>query len=99
MWNIDFVNEMIATKQELISDKEDFIREADFNRDLTESVKSRAVLLERLTKLEEIREEMEKCSATNTMNDYISQKSIGVYSHSSLQGLSGGMLFSLSYMW
>ena len=76
MWNIDFVNEMIATKQELIADKENFIREADFSRDLTESVKSRAVLLERLTKLEEIREEMEKCSATNTMNDYISQKAL-----------------------
>ena len=76
MWDIDFVNEMIATKQDLISDKEDFIREADFSRDLTDSVKSRAVLLERLAKLEEIRDEMEKCSATNTMNDYISQKAL-----------------------
>ena len=76
MWTIDFVKEMIATKQEQISDKEDFIREADFSRDLTEPVKSRAALIERLTKLEEIREEMEKCSATNTMNDYISQKAL-----------------------
>jgi hypothetical protein len=76
MWTIDFVKEMIATKQEQISDKEAFIREADFSRDLTDCVKSRAVLLERLTKLEEIREEMEKCSATNTMNDYISQKAL-----------------------
>ena len=76
MCTIAFVNEMIATKQNQISDKEAFIREADFNRDLTDCVKSRAVLLERLTKLEEIREEMEKCSATNTMNDYISQKAL-----------------------
>lgn len=76
MWDIDFVNEMIATKQDLISDKEDFIREADFSRDLTDSVKSRAVLLERLAKLEEIRDEMEKCDATESMNDYISQKAL-----------------------
>ena len=76
MWDIDFVNEMIATKQDLISDKEDFIREADFSRDLTESVKSRAVLLERLSKLEEIRDEMKKCNATDSMNDYISQKAL-----------------------
>ena len=76
MWTIDFVNEMIATKQEQISDKEDFIREADFSRDLTDSVKSRAVLLERLSKLEEIRDEMEKCNATESMNDYISQKAL-----------------------
>ena len=76
MWTIDFVKEMIATKQEQISDKEDFIREADFSRDLTDSVKSRAVLLERLSKLEEIRDEMEKCNATESMNDYISQKAL-----------------------
>lgn len=76
MWDIDFVNEMIATKQNLISDKEDFIREADFSRDLTDSVKSRAVLLERLAKLEEIRDEMKKCNATDSMNDYISQKAL-----------------------
>lgn len=76
MWDIDFVNEMIATKQDLISDKEDFIREADFSRDLTDSVKSRAVLLERLAKLEEIRDEMKKCNATDSMNDYISQKAL-----------------------
>ena len=67
---------MIATKQDLISDKEDFIREADFSRDLTDSVKSRAVLLERLAKLEEIRDEMKKCNATDSMNDYISQKAL-----------------------
>ena len=76
MWTIDFVKEMIATKQEQISDKEDFIREADFSRDLTDSVKSRAVLLERLAKLEEIRDEMKKCNATDSMNDYISQKAL-----------------------
>ena len=76
MWDIEFVNEMIATKQDLISDKEDFIREADFSRDLTDSVKSRAVLLERLAKLEEIRDEMKKCNATDSMNDYISQKAL-----------------------
>ena len=76
MWDIDFVNEMIATKQDLISDKEDFIREADFSRDLTDSVKSRAVLLERLAKLEKIRDEMKKCNATDSMNDYISQKAL-----------------------
>ena len=76
MWDIDFVNEMIATKQDLISDKEDFIREAAFSRDLTDSVKSRAVLLERLAKLEEIRDEMKKCNATDSMNDYISQKAL-----------------------
>ena len=76
MWTIDFVKEMNATKQEQISDKEDFIREADFSRDLTESVKSRAALLERLSKLEEIRDEMEKCNATDSMNDYISQKAL-----------------------
>ena len=74
MWTIDFVKEMIATKQEQISDKEDFIREADFSRDLTESVKSRAALLERLSKLEEIGDEMDKCISTEDTNDYISQK-------------------------
>ena len=76
MWDIDFVNEMIATKKDVISDKEAFIREADFSRDLTDSVKSRAVLLERLSKLEEIRDEMKKCNATDSMNDYISQKAL-----------------------
>ena len=76
MWDLDFVNEMIATKKDVISDKEDFIREADFSRDLTDSVKSRAVLLERLAKLEEIRDEMKKCNATDSMNDYISQKAL-----------------------
>ena len=76
MWDLDFVNEMIATKKDVISDKEAFIREADFSRDLTDSVKSRAVLLERLAKLEEIRDEMKKCNATDSMNDYISQKAL-----------------------
>ena len=76
MWNIDLVNDMIANKQEVIADKEDFIREADFSRDLTECVKSRAVLLERLSKLEEIREEIEKCSKTDNMDDYIAQKAL-----------------------
>lgn len=76
MWNLDFVNEMIADKQNRISDDEAFIREADFSRDLTDTVNSRAALLQRLTKLEEIRAEMEKCSAINNMNDYISQKAL-----------------------
>lgn len=76
MWTLDYVNDLIATKQSLIADKDAFIREADFNRDLTECVKSRAFQLERLTKLEEIRTEMETCNATNCMNDYISQKAL-----------------------
>jgi hypothetical protein len=76
MWNLDIVNEMIATKQDIISDKEAFIIEADFDRDLTDCVKSRAALLERLTKLEEIRDEIAKCMSTDDTNDYISQKAL-----------------------
>ncbi len=74
MWNFDYVNDLIVTKQQQVHDKEDFIREADFNRDLTECVKSRALLLEHITKLEEIRDGISKCLSIDDTNDYIAQK-------------------------
>jgi hypothetical protein len=76
MWTIDFVLETIQLKQDMIRDKEDFIREAEYSRDLTDAVRSRAHMLERLTKLEEIRDEMKKCEETSAMNDYIAQKAL-----------------------
>jgi len=79
MWNLDFVLETLQLKQDMIRDKEDFIREAEFSRDLTDAVRSRAHMLERVTKLEEIRDEIKKCNDTSDMNDYIAQKAL-VYS-------------------
>jgi|TARA_R100001510_G_C7647534_1_gene204859 c-di-GMP-related signal transduction protein len=73
MWNIDYVNDMINVKSELIQDKESFIREVDFNRDITQAVLSRSNLLQQVTQLEEIRDEMQKCLDHEDTNEYISQ--------------------------
>lgn len=73
MWNLDYVNDMINLKSEMIQDKDNFIREADFNRDITQAVLSRGNLLQQLTKLEEIRDEIQKCLDLEDMNEYISQ--------------------------
>ncbi len=76
MWNPDYVKDMITMKSDQVSDKDAFIREADFNRDLVEVVNSRANLLAQLTALEEIRDEMAKCEEMADMNAYIAQKAL-----------------------
>ena len=73
MWDLNYVNDMINLKSEMIQDKDNFIREADFNRDITQCVVSRSNLLMQLTKLEEIRDEIQKCLDLEDMNDYIAQ--------------------------
>ncbi len=79
MWDLNYVNDMINLKSEMIQDKETFIREVDFNRDITKAVKSRSNLLKHLTQLEEIRDEMTKCLELEDTNEYISQFTL-VYS-------------------
>lgn len=79
MWNLDYVNDLIAVKGDMIRDKEIFIREVDFNRDITKAVQSRSNLLKHLTQLEEIRHEMTKCLELGDTNEYISQFTL-VYS-------------------
>lgn len=74
MWDIHFVKEQIALKQDLINDKDDFIREADFSRDLTEIVESRRRLVNQLVKLQVIELEMEKSATMSDMDLYIAQK-------------------------
>lgn len=76
MWTLDFVLETIQLKQDMVSDKDRFIREAEYSRDLTDAVLSRARMLERITKLEEIRDEIKKCDFITDMNDYIAQKAL-----------------------
>ena len=74
MWTIDLVRELIDMKRDQIKESEDFIKEADFDRDITAQVKRRESLLISLGKLEEIEEWIIKTQECGDMNDYIAHK-------------------------
>jgi len=76
MWNLDFVEETLETQREQLHNIEEYIRAADYQRDMTEQVKIRQELLNKHTALEEIRDEMTACEKLEEMNDLISQKAL-----------------------
>ena len=76
MWDINFVAEMLSDKQDQLADKDEFIRESDFSRDLRQAVLSRQYLVKRISLLEEIRDQMVKCNNLADMNEYIDQKAL-----------------------
>tara|TARA_B100000963_G_scaffold17486_1_gene13397 strand:- start:2730 stop:2993 length:264 start_codon:yes stop_codon:yes gene_type:complete len=74
MWTLSYVKEQIGIKQIQIQDKDAFIREADYDRDLSECVAKRHALDIQLVKLEVIYLEMQKCEAMTDMELLIAQK-------------------------
>tara|TARA_R100001440_G_scaffold48277_1_gene68140 strand:+ start:1078 stop:1356 length:279 start_codon:yes stop_codon:yes gene_type:complete len=76
MWNLDFVEETLEMQREQLEQIDQYIRMADYQRDMTEQVKIRQDLLNKHTALEEIRDEMTACEKLEEMNDIISQKAL-----------------------
>lgn len=76
MWNIQFVEDTLNDKLDQLKDKDIFIRDCDFSRDLRQAVLSRQSLVQKINDLEEIRDEIRKCMGIEDMNDYIAQKAL-----------------------
>ena len=76
MWNLDFVEETLEMQRQQLEQIDQYIRMADYQRDMTEQVKIRQDLLNKHTALEEIRDEMTACEKLEEMNDIISQKAL-----------------------
>jgi predicted component of type VI protein secretion system len=76
MWNLDFVEETLEMQRQQLEQIDQYIRMADYQRDMTEQVKIRQDLLNKHTALEEIRDEMAACEKLEEMNDLISQKAL-----------------------
>lgn len=76
MWNLDFVEETLEMQRVQLEQIDEYIRQADYSRDMTEQVKTRQVVLGRFTALEEIRDEMTACEKLEEMNDIIAQKAL-----------------------
>ena len=63
-------------KLDQLKDKDIFIRDCDFSRDMRQTVLNRQKLVQKINDLEEIRDEMRKCIAIEEMNEYIAQKAL-----------------------
>ena len=76
MWNIQYVEDTLKDKLDILKDKDIFIRDCDYSRDMTQTVLNRQKLVQKINDLEEIRDEMRKCVAIEDMNEYIAQKAL-----------------------
>lgn len=76
MWNIRYVEDTLKDKLDILKDKDIFIRDCDYSRDMTQTVLNRQKLVQKINDLEEIRDEMRKCVAIEDMNEYIAQKAL-----------------------
>jgi len=76
IWELKDVQETLKLQRENLQEKDEYIRSTSYSHNLTDTVKSRAKLIERMTALEEIRDEIIKCDELEDMNDYIAQKAL-----------------------